>query len=243
MRLQRNKFLIQADISQEEKTKLNGKEIFISSPIVTPTTNNNFSPYARAVQVGTISFLPMKMDHFKIIDGQRFDYPEPKLKVGDKVILHHFCIQPDQVVKDDQGHTHYQARYDQIYGVIRKGKIIPLHDYIFCTPVFEPEEERETASGIITKFSPGVMNSLVKQFEAGTKGQFLQQTLNRAIEPIRMKTYAKVEFVCKSPAYGIKVGSIVKHLDKHDYLIPVLGKDYIVLSIHQSIHPLEITIS
>ncbi len=235
-RLLKNKVLISADITLEEQMTLNGKKLFISKPLATGDKDQNFSPYARAVQIATITKLPDHLDHFKSIDETIYHYPDPKLKVGEQVIVHHFQIQPEKEIVYTGKSKHYECPYNMIYGVIRKGKIVPLHDYVFCSPIFEPEENRMTKGGIVTKFTPGVLESLTKQMEQKNSGAFMQQTINRAIAPIRIPNQARIDYTCAGgPNSDLFPGDVIVHKPRHNYIIPVNGKDYTVLSIHQSV--------
>lgn len=235
-RLLKNKILVSADITQEEYMTLNGKKLFISKPLATGDKEQHFTEYERAVQLATITKLPDHLDNFKSCEGETVHYPDPRLKVGEQVLLHHFVIQRDREKVNTGKSKHYECNYSQVYGVIRGGKIVPLHTYVFCSPVFQPEEDRTTKSGIVIKFTPGVLATLTRQMEKGNKGGFLQQTINHALAPIRIPNQVRIDYVNSTGIeHGLSAGDIVVHKAKHDYRITAEGKDYIVMCIHQSL--------
>ena len=198
MRLIQNKFGLKADPDLETSHTLkNGVKIWLSPPVMGEQHKHSkvaFSPYERAVQIAEIAYLPMSI-HPSLIN-------DVELKVGDMVACHHFCIQPENLEKiGDQ--VFYRAFYQQLFCVIRDGEIIPLQDFIFCTPVYEDESKCKTPGGLWIKDKPD-----------------------------QLERQAKVEFVCKSAKdKDIYVGDTIHFMTNSDYWINIGGVKYWRMSV------------
>lgn len=152
MRPIRDLFYVRADAEQETKHKFaSGKEIYISEPIVGSDKTREFSPYERAVQVAEIVYCPMKISSGFINDLE--------LKPGDRIYTHHFVIQPDNY-EEIAGEKLYRCTYDNVFCVIRDNNILPIQDFVFLTPVLEPIENFESASGIALKPERGILPNI-----------------------------------------------------------------------------------
>lgn len=79
-----------------------------------------------------------------------------ELNEGEKVYFHHFVMDDrfQQKIADVENDKTYKAHVDQVYCVIRNGNPVMLQDFIFVEPVFEPEENYMTKSGIMLKAEP-----------------------------------------------------------------------------------------
>jgi len=79
-----------------------------------------------------------------------------ELQSGEKVYFHHFVMDErfQQKINDVENDKTYKAHVDQVYCVVRDGKIVMLQDFIFVEPVLEPEENYKTKSGLLLKPEP-----------------------------------------------------------------------------------------
>ncbi len=181
-------YYIRADASLETRhTMTGGQEIYIEK---------DFNPYERAVQFGEIVHCPMRISNNLLY--------EVDLRPGDKIYFHHFVVQEDNF-DEINGEKLYRCMYNNIFCVVRDGEIIPVQDWVFLTPVLEPEENYKTKSGIILK-----------------------------TERKTLRNIGEVQFMCKrAEQWGLKKGDQVYWMNDSDYKIKVEGKEYWRMSLRR----------
>ncbi len=183
MRPLKDIFFIRANADDAGKVKLGNIEIQIDT---------DFNKYHHSVQCGEIAYCPMKISNEFIVDFE--------LKPGDKIYFHHFTVAPgnEYIVN---GEKLYKCHYRDMYCVVRDGKIIPVQDYVFLTPIKESEENFKSKSGLWLK----------------------PEAANIPME-------GKVEFSCKSAeSQGIEIGHRVRYLKDSDYDLKVEGQMYYIM--------------
>lgn len=124
-----NNYIIRADKNKKQNITVAGVELYI------PT---EFKPYLEqnVTQDGIVVHVPLKNTL--------------GLKVGDHVYAHHFlCHEDNEIVID--GEMLYTQDDQSIYAKIENGEMIALADWNILETIEEPEENYQTASGLIFK--------------------------------------------------------------------------------------------
>lgn len=182
MKLIKDTFLVRADKDLKKTLSIkghDGKFLFLDT---------DFGKYEHATQVGEIASTPLEISPQYLYDNQ--------LSEGDKIIFHHFVVQPDNSIRSD-GEELFRCDYFHIWCKIKDEKIHPLEDFIFVEPILEPESSLWSENKLV---------------QTKTKREFLQ---NQGIVFAASKS-AKIK--------GVKVGDKVFFTNNADYDIKIIDK-------------------
>lgn len=94
------------------------------------TLDTKFDPVKHSTRIGRISSVPLDFSE-KSIDSNT-------VKMGDKVLFHHFVVQPHNAWLIDRK-TYYKAIWEHVWAKIEFDKLIPLNDWVFVEPIREEE--------------------------------------------------------------------------------------------------------
>ena len=124
MRAATDHYIIHSEQTTNNRTGtyVGGKELLIDT---------DFGRHKHAIRIGTIHTLPLSISDTYINNV--------KLEIGDKVVIHHFVIQPENKIAN-QGNL-YLCKYLFIYAVIKDNEIMPIEDLIFVEPMEETDED------------------------------------------------------------------------------------------------------
>ena len=179
---------IYVELEREEENKIklgNGQELWLDT---------SYERYHNARQYGIVKLACVNIKK-RVDDGIT-------IKKGDKVYFHHFCI--DERMSDDFcGENIYKVHHDQIYCIVRNGKIIMTQDYVFVEPVntedkikgFYMQSKESTKEGIVAN-----TNQFSKEdgFKVGDKIMFIKDAnYDMVIEGKRLFRMKNSEILCK----------------------------------------------
>ncbi len=184
IQLLRDTFLLRADKDLNSRLNIkghNGLPLFLDT---------DFNKYQHATQFGEIAFVPLS-----ITDEYINDVP---LKVGDKVIIHHFVVNQENIIEAD-GEKLYRCEYHQLWSKIEGTYMQPLEDFIFVEPMMEPENALRSESGLLhIKRNPQKMRNTGIVFSASKAAK----------------------------AKGLRMGDRVFFTNDADYDIKIVEKEY-----------------
>lgn len=66
----------------------------------------------------------------------------PEVQVGDKVYFHYLTVDAGNELKGEDGRTYYKLRYNNIFCVVRDGKIIPIGGFVLLQEVYDNDVEK-----------------------------------------------------------------------------------------------------
>jgi co-chaperonin GroES (HSP10) len=124
MLVNKDSFLIEVDKPQLNALNIKG----INGSLLVDT---DYNKYKHATQIGKVVATPIRLTPQYLNDTP--------INVGDTVVFHHFVCQPNNKVRFMEEEV-YRADYFNIYGKVEGGKLIPIEDVFFVTPILEPEE-------------------------------------------------------------------------------------------------------
>ena len=177
---------VELEREEENKIKLsNGQEIWLDT---------SYERYWNARQYGIVK-LVSKNIRKRVDDGLT-------LKKGDKVYFHHFCID-EKMSSEFGGENIYKVNYEQIYCIVRDGKIIMTMDYVFVRPIKSEDKikglyvqsKESTKEGVVAH-----TNKFSKEdgFKVGDKIVFVKDAnYDMTIEGERLFRMKNSEILCK----------------------------------------------
>jgi co-chaperonin GroES (HSP10) len=145
----------------------------------------------------------------------------PEVQVGDKIYFHYLTIDKSNELTGEDGCTYYKLRYNNIFCVVRDGRIIPIGGYILLESVYDDDVEKLPET--ITEKGERLNAMMVKRSKTGiiidhhVKPKAVEGIVRHVGTPLRVNR-------CE-----IAPGHVVAFELNSDLKVPIEGKEYYVI--------------
>ena len=144
----------------------------------------------------------------------------PEVQPGDKVYFHYLTVDGSNEVKGEYGRSYYKLRYNNIFCVVREGKIIPIGGWVLLEPKYDEGVEVLPAISEKGNRLPELTAKRTKTgiiYEANVKPKAIEGIVRHVGTPLKVDT-------CE-----LQPGDVVSYELNANMVVPIEGKDYYVI--------------